>query len=89
MADAAQNEPSIARCVGQFVGHIVSACRHSVEPDAARESSASTASSASSARTVDARLQERTIEGVTYRRLIVEQVVDLGPESPTNGQRPQ
>ena len=86
MADPAQNEPSIARCVGQFVGHIVSACRQSVEPDAARESSASTASSA---RTVDARLQERTIEGVTYRRLIVEQVVDLGPESPTNGQRPQ
>ncbi len=67
MADAASNNPSLARCCGQFVGEVIAACRADVVPPAP-------------VRTVSARMQEETRDGVTYRRIEVDQIV--GPTPP-------
>ncbi len=75
MSDAKPTEPSIAHCCGQFIGHIVAACQTKVA-DGSESVASTTHSSHSAARTVRAAVTESTQGGVTYRRIVVDQVID-------------
>ncbi len=71
MADAAPHTETLGRSCGQFIGHIVAACRTKV--DAA---GAAPACATPPARTVRAAINEQTVDGVTFRRIVVDQVIE-------------
>ncbi|MSR28284.1 MAG: hypothetical protein EXS03_01755 [Phycisphaerales bacterium] len=71
MADPSASEVGIARSLGQCVGHILSAVRGS-------RSDATTVRGPEASmpgRTVGASVREATVDGITYRRIVVDQIV--------------
>ncbi len=71
MADSAPRQDTLARSCGQFIGHIVAGCRTKVN-----RTDAAPACAVPPARTVRAAINEQTVDGVTFRRIVVDQVIE-------------